>query len=258
MIRSWGSINDMKTFQVHLAASTLITFSSVIFFSCPITIRLGERELSVFLCLLLFQVIIDNLLNLELLLWSAQQPGGQSPWAQMAVSHTSRTSEYTTFTPSLLCPLLCSSNITDAGHSGHTPTQTVAIYLTKLFFVHALFPTLFPTTLVVEWWIRPDNSTFHLVIFDPSTGAVVNRSGTPQVCIFLPIYMHACIHGCDDLFHFLIFQQGYSVNSTWARGQAWGIYGVPFCSPYIYLFVLLNHCFFLSCFSSFLFSFLSY
>lgn len=101
MTRSWGSIDDMKSFEV----------------------------------------IIDNLLNLELLLWAATQPGGDPKWRDMAISHASKTAEY---------------------------------------------------------WIRPDNSTYHLVVFNPETAAVISRSGTPQ---------------------------GYSVNSTWARGQAWGIYG---------------------------------
>lgn len=100
MTRSWGSINDDKSFEV----------------------------------------IIDNLINLELLLWAAQH-GGDPAWQTMALSHADKT---------------------------------------------------------MEWWIRPDNSTFHLVVFNPNTGAVISRSGTPQ---------------------------GYAVNSTWARGQAWGIYG---------------------------------
>jgi unsaturated chondroitin disaccharide hydrolase len=47
-------------------------------------------------------------------------------------------------------------------------------------------------------WIRRDGSTFHLVVFDPMTGAVISKSGTPQ---------------------------GMAVNSTWARGQGWAIYG---------------------------------
>lgn len=100
MTRSWGSISDMKSFEV----------------------------------------IIDNLLNLELLLWGAQH-GGDPQWMDMSISHATKTA---------------------------------------------------------QWWIRPDNSTFHLVVFDPKSGAVISRSGTPQ---------------------------GYSVTSTWARGQAWGIYG---------------------------------
>jgi unsaturated chondroitin disaccharide hydrolase len=44
---------------------------------------------------------------------------------------------------------------------------------------------------------RPDGSTYHLVNYDPSTGAVVGK-GT---------------------------HQGYSDESVWSRGQAWAIYG---------------------------------
>jgi hypothetical protein len=45
--------------------------------------------------------------------------------------------------------------------------------------------------------IRPDNSTYHVVVFDENTGAV----------------------------KFKDTHQGYSVDSTWSRGQGWGIYG---------------------------------
>lgn len=45
--------------------------------------------------------------------------------------------------------------------------------------------------------IRPDYSTYHVVNYDEKTGAVLNR----ETC------------------------QGFSNNSTWARGQAWAIYG---------------------------------
>ena len=45
--------------------------------------------------------------------------------------------------------------------------------------------------------LRPDFSSCHLVDYDPETGAVKSRET----------------------------QQGFSDNSTWSRGQAWGIYG---------------------------------
>jgi unsaturated chondroitin disaccharide hydrolase len=45
--------------------------------------------------------------------------------------------------------------------------------------------------------VRPDFSTYHVVNYDEKTGAVLNK----QTC------------------------QGFSDNSTWARGQAWAIYG---------------------------------
>jgi len=52
--------------------------------------------------------------------------------------------------------------------------------------------------------IREDGSSFHVVKFDPSTGMVMDK----------------------------ITHQGYSDTSTWARGQAWGIYG--FANTYKY------------------------
>jgi rhamnogalacturonyl hydrolase YesR len=45
--------------------------------------------------------------------------------------------------------------------------------------------------------VRPDYSTYHVVNYDEKTGKVLNR----ETC------------------------QGYANNSTWARGQAWAIYG---------------------------------
>ncbi|HEX8076130.1 MAG TPA: FG-GAP-like repeat-containing protein [Thermoleophilaceae bacterium] len=45
--------------------------------------------------------------------------------------------------------------------------------------------------------VRPDGSTYHLVVFDSTNGAV-KRRGTVQ---------------------------GYSDSSTWSRGQAWALYG---------------------------------
>jgi len=56
-----------------------------------------------------------------------------------------------------------------------------------------------------KYWIRPDGSTFHLVVFDPKNGTIISRSGTPQ---------------------------GLAVNSTWARGQAWAIYGFTMAYRY--------------------------
>ena len=86
-----------------------------------------------------FPVIIDNMMNLEILLWGASH-GGNPAWQDMAVSHGLRT------------------------RTEH---------------------------------VRPGGSTYHLVDFDPGTGAVLDR----------------------------ITVQGYSDESTWARGQAWGLYG---------------------------------
>jgi unsaturated chondroitin disaccharide hydrolase len=49
----------------------------------------------------------------------------------------------------------------------------------------------------IENHIREDGSSFHVVVYDDQTGEVIEKRTA----------------------------QGYSVNSTWARGQAWGIYG---------------------------------
>lgn len=45
--------------------------------------------------------------------------------------------------------------------------------------------------------VRPDDSTYHLVDYDPNTGGVIGRYTV----------------------------QGYADNSTWSRGQSWGVYG---------------------------------
>ncbi len=48
---------------------------------------------------------------------------------------------------------------------------------------------------------REDMSTWHVINYDPETGEVRNRQT----------------------------QQGYSDSSSWARGQAWGLYGFTMC-----------------------------
>ena len=51
---------------------------------------------------------------------------------------------------------------------------------------------------------RPDMSTYHLVSYDPETGAVLTKET----------------------------HQGYSNSSSWARGQSWGLYGYTVCYRY--------------------------
>ncbi len=51
---------------------------------------------------------------------------------------------------------------------------------------------------------RPDISTYHLVSYDPETGVVLTKET----------------------------HQGYSNSSSWARGQAWGLYGYTVCYRY--------------------------
>ena len=48
-----------------------------------------------------------------------------------------------------------------------------------------------------QYHVRPDGSTYHVVDFDPESGAFVRG----------------------------LTWQGYADESAWARGQAWGIYG---------------------------------
>jgi len=86
-----------------------------------------------------FQVIIDNMMNLELLFWASKN-GGAPQFYDMAVSHALKT---------------------------------------------------------IENHIRKDGSCYHVVIYDPGNGNVIKKRTA----------------------------QGFDVNSTWARGQAWGIYG---------------------------------
>jgi unsaturated chondroitin disaccharide hydrolase len=86
-----------------------------------------------------FKVIVDNMMNLELLLWASRH-GGQQAWRDMAISH---------------------ALVTARDH------------------------------------VRPDGSTYHLVVYDPATGAVKSRTT----------------------------HQGHSATSTWSRGQAWAMHG---------------------------------
>ena len=48
---------------------------------------------------------------------------------------------------------------------------------------------------------RPDNSSYHVVDYDPETGRVIKKNT----------------------------HQGYADESAWARGQAWGLYGFTMC-----------------------------
>lgn len=84
-------------------------------------------------------VIIDNMMNLELLLWAAERTGN-GRYRQIAIQH---------------------ADTTLANH------------------------------------FRPDCSSYHVVDFDPETGAVVGRRTW----------------------------QGTNDESAWARGQGWGLYG---------------------------------
>jgi unsaturated chondroitin disaccharide hydrolase len=83
--------------------------------------------------------IIDNMMNLEILFWAAEETGNQK-YYDAAVNHTLKTKKH---------------------------------------------------------HIRADSTTYHVVLFDPTSGKIINK----------------------------LTQQGYSDESMWARGQAWAIYG---------------------------------
>ena len=53
----------------------------------------------------------------------------------------------------------------------------------------------------IEQHFRPDGSSYHLVVYDPSTGKVKAKKTA----------------------------QGFADSSAWARGQAWGLYGFTVC-----------------------------
>ncbi len=50
---------------------------------------------------------------------------------------------------------------------------------------------------VLRHFIRPDGTSEHIVVFDPETGAVIDKPGG----------------------------QGYGAGTVWSRGQAWALYG---------------------------------
>jgi len=86
-----------------------------------------------------FRVIIDNMMNLELLMWAANVTG-DTTFSHIAITH---------------------ANTTMKNH------------------------------------FRPDYSSFHVVVYNPQTGAVIRKQTA----------------------------QGKSDSSAWARGQSWGLYG---------------------------------
>ena len=57
---------------------------------------------------------------------------------------------------------------------------------------------------VLEYFIRPDGSVHHIVVFDPETGEVLDKVGG----------------------------QGFSSDSAWSRGNAWAIYGMALSYKY--------------------------
>ncbi|WP_242203532.1 glycoside hydrolase family 88 protein [Aestuariivivens insulae] len=86
-----------------------------------------------------FPVIIDNMMNLELLLWASKKFDDEK-YAQIAITHANTT---------------------------------------------------------LENHFRADNSSFHVIDYDPQTGNIMRK----------------------------MTAQGYADDSAWSRGQAWGLYG---------------------------------
>lgn len=86
-----------------------------------------------------FPVIIDNMMNLELLLWAAKETGNEN-FKEIAIKHAQTT---------------------------------------------------------IKNHFRDDNSSYHVVDYNPETGEVKNRQT----------------------------HQGFAHESAWSRGQAWGLYG---------------------------------
>jgi unsaturated chondroitin disaccharide hydrolase len=86
-----------------------------------------------------YPVIIDNMMNLELLLWAAKETGNEN-FKEIAIKHAQTT---------------------------------------------------------IKNHFRDDNSSYHVIDYNPETGAVENK------------HTH----------------QGFAHESAWARGQAWGLYG---------------------------------
>lgn len=75
----------------------------------------------------------------------------------------------------------------------------------------------------METHVRPNGTTYHVVNMDQKTGKPLElmthqgKSVLPALCL-VKILMSA----------------GYSDESCWSRGQAWGIYGYAQCGEYLF------------------------
>lgn len=121
--------DSCKTVLINGANSLSTRFSPVV--GCIQSWGAGEKWR--------YPVIIDNMMNLEMLMWAYKETGDEK-YKNISVSHANKT---------------------------------------------------------IENHFRDDNSSYHVLSFDPETGEIEFK-------------------GTD---------QGYSDASAWARGQAWGLYG---------------------------------
>ncbi len=118
------------------------------------------------------EVIVDNMLNLQLMFFAGAYSNNET-LTNMAISH--------------------------AGESS-SACESVACIPLSLVLANPLDTTL-------ENWFQPwcNGCVWHLVVFNESSGEVLNRSSTPQ---------------------------GLSKDSVWSRGQAWAVNGFTLAFRY--------------------------
>lgn len=129
------------------------------------------------------------------IMWEAARlPGGKQEWADVALAH-SRTVARELFR----CVGGCRQLGWWPAPSGAQGSCCSCCSCTPALPARLLIRQrqLTPATLPPCRLCRPDGSTFHVVQFDPDTGAVVLKRT----------------------------HQGYRDGSTWSRGQAWAIVG---------------------------------
>ncbi len=95
-----------------------------------------------------------------------------------------------------------------AAFGGHNTIMDNMINLETLFWAaenggdeHLAAIARMHADTTMRYNFRPDGSSYHVAVYDSATGA----------------HKYSCTH------------QGYADDSTWARGQAWGIYGYTMC-----------------------------
>lgn len=152
-----------------------------------------------------FLVIVDNLMNLELLLWCAAAahashadiPPPRARHSTGPSTPNAATSLSRSISPQPSCSQPISSRATPPRRRASERSANAS--LAHLAASHA--------ERTIDHFLRADGSTAHLCTFDPASGALRPPcTGTPQ---------------------------GFGPNSTWARGQAWAIYGFTMVARYL-------------------------